>query len=135
MCGLYQQLLRSGHPQLPEAGLTLRMVSGPAGSSLQGNVFRWTPSESQGNSTNIVRVSVSDGVSVVTNSFVLLVEEVNQPPAFGALTNAVIPELVAYSQAILVTDADLPQQTLSLRLVTAPTGARLEGGNFVWPPR
>jgi hypothetical protein len=38
------------------------------------------------------------------------------------------------SQAILVTDADLPQQTLSLRLVTAPTGARLEGGNFVWPP-
>ena len=84
--------------------------------------------------TSSARRSVSDGVAAVTNSFILLVEEVNQPPAFGALTNAVIPELVAYSQAILVTDADLPQQTLSLRLVTAPTGARLEGGNSVWTP-
>ena len=130
----YQQILRATHPQLPESRLSFRWVSGPAGSLVEGGVFRWTPSELQGPSTNLIRVSVSDGVSVVTNSFVLLVEEVHQPPAFGALTNAVIPELVAYSQAILVTDADLPQQTLSLRLVTAPTEARLEGGNFVWTP-
>lgn len=130
----YQQALRATHPQLPESRLSFRWISGPGGSTVEGGVFRWTPGEAQGPSTNVVRVAVSDGTLAVTNAFTLLVEEVNQPPVFKGLTNAVIPEMVAYSQAMTVNDADIPQQTLNLRLVTAPDGARLVDGRFVWTP-
>jgi hypothetical protein len=130
----YQQLLRADHPQLPEDRLILRLVSGPAGSSLQGNVFRWTPSETQGPSTNGVLVSVSDGVTVVTNGFTLLVAEVNRVPVFAGLTNAVVPEGSTYAQGIRVSDPDLPVQMLNFRLVSGPAGARIVGTNFVWTP-
>jgi hypothetical protein len=131
---LYQQVLRAGHPQLPEAGLTLRLVSGPIGSSLQGNVFRWTPSESQGPSTNEVLVSVSDGVTTVNHVFTLLVEEINRVPVFAGLNNAVVSEGATYIQGIRVSDRDVPAQMLNLQLVSGPVGARIVGTNFVWTP-
>ena len=130
----YQQVLRASHPQLPESSLSFRLVSGPLGAVLEGAVFRWTPSESQGPSTNLVRVSVSDGVTVVTNGFTLLVEETNQAPVFAGLTNAVVAELVTYTQGIRVSDADLPAQMLNLRLVVGPAGAQIVGTNFIWTP-
>ena len=130
----YQQLLRAGHPQLSESSLSFRLVSGPIGALLEGAVFRWTPSESQGPSTNLVRVSVSDGVTAVTNGFTVLVEEANQAPIFAGLTNAVVAELVTYTQGIRVSDADLPAQTLNLRLVVGPAGAQIVGTNFIWTP-
>ena len=131
---LYQQVLRAGHPQLPEAGLTLRLVSGPIGSSLEGNVFRWTPSEIQGPSTNEVLVSVSDGVTTVTRVFTLLVEEINRVPVFAGLNNVVVPEGATYIQGIRVSDRDVPAQMLNLQLVSGPVGARIVGTNFVWTP-
>ena len=130
----YQQTLRATHPQLPESALTLRLVSGPDGSVLEGNVFGWTPGESQGPGNHPVRVSVSDGVTVVTNGFLLVVNEVNQLPVFAAPTNAVIPESVAYSQVLRALDPDLPAQTLTFRLVSAPSGARIAGDTFTWTP-
>jgi PAS domain S-box-containing protein len=79
----YQQVLKASHSQLPESSLSFRLESGPLGASLEGSVFRWTPSESQGPSSNLVRVSVSDGFTVVTNEFTLMVEEVNQAFQIG----------------------------------------------------
>jgi hypothetical protein len=77
---------------------------------------------------------VSDGVTAVTNGFTLLVEEANQAPIFAGLTNAVVAELVTYTQGIRVSDADLPAQTLNLRLVVGPAGAQIVGTNFIWTP-
>jgi hypothetical protein len=130
----YQQVLRAGHPQLPESSLSFRLVSGPVGALLEGAVFRWTPSESQGPSTNLVRMAVSDGVTVVTNGLTLVVDEANQAPVFAGLTNAVVSELVPYIQGIRVSDTDLPPQTLNLRWVSGPDGSQLVGTNFVWTP-
>ncbi len=130
----YQQVLRATHPVLPESALTLRWVSGPPGSVVEGTVFRWTPTEAQGPSTNLIRVAVSDGVTAETNTFTLVVQESNTAPVFRGLTNAVIAELSEYAQSIGVADDDLPAQTLSLRLVAGPVGARIVGTQFVWTP-
>ena len=130
----YQQVLKASHSQLPESSLSFRLESGPLGASLEGSVFRWTPSESQGPSSNLVRVSVSDGFTVVTDEFTLSVEEVNQAAVFAGLTPAVVSELARYTQGIQVSDPDLPAQTLNLRVVSGPAGAQIEGGNFVWTP-
>jgi VCBS repeat-containing protein len=130
----YRQVLKATHPQLPEAALLMRLVSGPSGAVLQGNALVWTPVEEQGPGTYPVRVSVSDGVNAVTNGFVLVVQEVNAPPVFAVPTNAVIPELVAYTQVLRYSDADLPAQSLNPRLVSGPVGARIVGDTFSWTP-
>ncbi|MFM8879516.1 MAG: Ig-like domain-containing protein [Verrucomicrobiota bacterium] len=130
----YRQVFRATHPQLPEAALVMRLISGPSGAVLQGNALVWTPVEEQGPGTYPVRVSVSDGVNAVTNGFVLVVQEVNAPPVFTVPTNAVIPELVASTQVLRYSDADLPVQSLNPRLVSGPVGARIVGDTFSWTP-
>jgi hypothetical protein len=70
---LYSQTLGATDADLPTQALTFALVSGPAGAVVEGGVFRWTPTEAQGPSTNEVRVSVTDGVAVTTASFLLTV--------------------------------------------------------------
>jgi hypothetical protein len=115
-------------------GRQVRWLSGPAGSGVTNNLFAWTPTEAQGPSTNEVRVAVTDGALTTTNGFVVVVTEVNAAPVFVGLTNAVVPELVGYTQTISVTDGDVPAQSLTLALVSGPAGAVLTNGVFAWTP-
>lgn len=131
----YQQALRASHPQLPESELSFRWVSGPVGARLDGNVVRWTPSESQGPSTNQVQVSVSDGVRVVTNAFTVVVLEVNTAPILEAVTNRTVKLPGSVNLTLRATDPDLPSQPLTYGLVAGPSGMTVSpAGVLNWTP-
>ncbi len=118
--------------------LTYALVSGPVGLTVGGTgAVAWTPTETQGPSTNTVLVQVTDnGVPPLsaTNSFTVIVREVNSAPAFVGLTNATVLELMLYAQKLTGGDADVPEQTLSFSLVSGPAGSGVTNGVFGWVP-
>jgi hypothetical protein len=75
----YTQNLLPKDDDVPVQALTVSLISGPGGLVVTNGVLAWTPTEAQGPSTNLIVVSVSDGVASVTNSFTVFVREVIDP--------------------------------------------------------
>ena len=120
---------------LPVIGLTVTT----------NGLISWTPDETNGPSTNIVTISVTDtnvaalvnrSISV-TNSFIIVVREVNTAPQF-ILTPAsqTIAPLTALVVTNAATDSDIPTNTLVYRLLNPPAGAAIDTNNGVitWTP-
>jgi hypothetical protein len=122
---------------VPQQSLSFVLESGPDGLQLSADGFlAWTPTEIQGQSTNRVRVRISDGVANVPLEFDIVVRELNQPPVW--VTPAVtrrVSEGVLLSFPVVATDADLPAQPLTYRVVSAPWGMTLSTNGVVsWRP-
>ncbi len=125
---------------LPANSLTFGLVSGPSGLTVSsGGLISWTPTETQGPSTNTVKVRVFDnglpGLSA-TNSFTITVSESNSPPVLPAQANRTIIELTAVTVTNTATDSDLPANTLTYSLLVAPTNAVINTntGVITWAP-
>src|SRR5204862_382186 len=125
----------------PGNTLTFGLVSAPTGMTVNGSsgVISWTPSEAQGPSTNVVSVSVTDnGVPALsaTNSFTVTVTEVNLAPVLSVPADQTIDEQTTLSVSASATDADLPANTLSFALVSAPLGMSINpaSGVISWTP-
>src|SRR5436189_25422 len=85
--------------------------------------INWTPSEAQGPSTNTITVVVTDnGVPALsaTNSFTVTVTEVNLAPVLSVPADQTIAEQTAQGVTASATDADLPANTLSCAVLSAP---------------
>jgi hypothetical protein len=122
---------------IPANVLSYALVNPPAGAVIDASgVITWTPSEAQGPSTNQIVTVVSDGMAWVTNAFVVVVTEVNQPPVFVATpTNCTIAELTLLTVTNSATDADIPANVLSYTLVNPPAGAVIDAsGVITWTP-
>jgi hypothetical protein len=126
-------------PDVPANGLTYVLLNPPTGTTISSNgVIAWTPSEAQGPSTNIITTVVTDDGTPplsATNSFTVVVTEVNSAPVLPSQANRTIA-----AQAVLVvtntaTDADLPANVLSYALVDAPGQAGIDtNGVITWTP-
>jgi hypothetical protein len=119
--------------------LSYSVLNPPAGLTISSNgVIGWTPSEAQGPSTNTVTTVVTDNglpPASATNSFVVVVNEINIPPVLPAQSDRTLTG----QQALLVTntasDADIPANSLSYQLTGAPTGAAIDtNGVITWTP-
>src|SRR5213075_3248907 len=126
---------------LPANTLSFGLVSAPTGVLLDANtgVLSWTPTEAQGPSTNLIKVKVTDNGAPplsATNSFTVVVNEVNSAPVLTVPADQAINELEALVLTDTATDADLPANTLSYGLVSAPTGVLLDANTGVlsWTP-
>jgi len=126
---------------LPANKLTFALVSAPNGVNLNtaSGVLTWTPTEAQGPSTNQITVKVTDdGVPPLsaTNSFKVMVNEVNTAPVLATVPDQTINELATLSVTNLATDVDIPANTLTFGLVSAPSGVNLNLSNGVltWIP-
>jgi len=128
------QSLGLADADLPAQVLTAALVQGPAGAALSGGALTWTPTAAQAFTTNTVRVSVSDGVGFVTNTFTVIVRGTNVPPRFAGATNTTINEMAGYTQALGAQDVDVPAQALSVALVSGPTGLVVTNGVLAWTP-
>ena len=109
--------------------LTHSLSDAPRGVTIDTNgVITWTPTEAQGPTTNLFVATVTDGITSVTNRFVVQVTEVNLPPVSSndafIVSNA---SLTITSPGLLVNDvdADLPANTLTTLLVSGPTNGML----------
>jgi hypothetical protein len=69
----YMQSLAPADEDVPMQPLTVSLVSGPTGLMVTNGFVVWTPTEVQGPSTNIIRVSVSDGDAHAFYQFSLVV--------------------------------------------------------------
>ncbi len=132
---------RAIDPDIPVNSLTFSLVSAPAGMTVDFNtgVLRWTPTETQGPSTNLITVQVTDNGSPplsVSNSFTVVVNEVNSAPVLTVPANQTINELTMLVLTNTATDADLPANTLSFSLLSAPAGMTLDPntGVLTWTP-
>src|SRR2546427_8149318 len=98
---------------LPANSLTFALVSSPAGMTINPatGAISWTPTEAQGPSTNVVSVSVTDNVVPalsVTNTFQVIVNEVNLAPVLTVPANQTINEQTTLSVSASAIDADIP---------------------------
>ncbi len=125
----------------PLQELTYSLVgTAPAGALLSpSGVFTWKPTEAQGPSTNtFVMVVTDDGIPPLstTQSFTIVVKEVNSPPYITPVGNKVTSVGSLLSFKVNATDPDWPAQTLTFSLAPdPPLGASITtGGDFSWTP-
>ena len=132
--GAAQQLTFTLGPEAP-LGATIT-----PGSLFSGALFLWTPTEEQGPATYEIPVIVTDNglpSLSVTQTFSVIVREVNSAPLLNALTNFSVREGEEITFLATALDPDLPSQTLSFSLgAGAPAGALMdaETGVFTWTP-
>lgn len=128
--------LRATDADLPPQRLTYQLLKGPAGLTVSTNGFlTWRPTEEQGPSTNRIRVMVDDGVEGTSQEFDIVVLEQNQPPILASIGTRRVTKGLQLSFQLKATDADLPAQPLTYRLVQGPTGLTVTtGGLLSWTP-
>src|SRR5205085_23911 len=120
--------------------MTWSLTAAPTGASIDASgVISWTPTESQGPSTNTFTVQVSDdGSPALTDSktFSVVVNEVNSAPVLTVPTDQTLDELTTLSVSASATDSDLPTNTLTFSLVSSPSGMTIgsSSGAISWTP-
>jgi hypothetical protein len=135
---LIAQLLATD-PDAAVQTLTYELVHGPAGAQLDAatGLLVWATGEAHGDSVNLITVRVCDNGSPQlcdTNSWIAFVRDVNLAPVFVPVP----PVAVNVGETLLVTnvvtDADLPVQTVTVTLepLTTPAGMRISLTNGLW---
>ena len=125
---------------VPANTLAYALENPPDGASVDTNgVIAWTPGEAQGTGTYTLKTIVADNGSpqlMATNSFTVTVSEVNQPPQFQPQPDRVLMAGQPLTLTCVASDADLPAQSLTLVLLSGPTGGDFDPGlgRFTWRP-
>jgi uncharacterized repeat protein (TIGR03806 family) len=128
---------------IPASNLTFSLgTNAPTGASIDSTngLFTWTPTEAQGPSTNVITVIVTDdGVPALSasQSFTVIVNEVNSAPELTAIADQVVDEGTTLSVTNSAVDLDIPANNLIFSLGTnAPAGASIDPANglFTWTP-
>lgn len=122
--------------------LTFSLDAGaPDGASIDPvtGVFTWTPTEVQGPGSYPITVRVTDnGEPPLSDAltFTVTVNEVNAAPTFGVIPGQAVDEAQLFEFTPMVSDSDLPPNTLAFELLTAPDGATIESatGTIRWTP-
>ena len=123
---------------IPALNLTYQLLNPPPGALIDGNgVITWTPTEAQGPSTNTITTVVTDSGNPplsATNSFTVVVNEVNVAPVLPGQTNRTLSGVATLVVTNTATDADIPANTLAY-VLTGPTNAVIDtNGVITWTP-
>jgi uncharacterized membrane-anchored protein len=126
----------------PGQRLTYSLGSAPSGARIDAasGVVTWTPGESDGGTTNVVTVIVTDngpGNLSASQSFQAVAIEVNSPPVMNPIADRTIKAGSPLSVNVSATDPDLPANALTYSLPQGgPAGASIDpvSGLFRWTP-
>ena len=127
----------------PDFGQTLTyiLVNTPVGVQIDNNgIITWTPSEAQGPGVyTVTTVATDNGFPALsaTNSFTVIVNEINVAPVLPAQPNRTLylPGSGALVVTNTATDADIPANTLTYQLVNGPSTASIDGNGIItWTP-
>ena len=142
-------------PDLPANPLTYSLfVTNGAGAqvanaSISGaGVISWTPTEAQGPSTNTFTIIVMDNNAAAfntkqffaTNSFTVVVNEVNNAPTLPGQTNRTILPLSSITITNTASDSNIPAATLTYTLTVTNAGGVVSdaaisaNGIITWTP-
>ena len=105
--------------------VTFAKVSGPASLTCSSaGLVQWTPAEADGPGTYTVTVrATDDGTPNLSTdkSWTVTVNEVNVAPSLNAISDQAVDEHALLSVTPSASDTDVPSQTLTYDLTTAPT--------------
>ena len=127
-------------PDLPANNLTYSLGAGaPQGASIDpiSGLFTWTPALGQGASTISVQVDDNGTPNLsAVQTFNITVEALNRAPQLAAIADQSVDEGTSFNLAVTATDEDLPAQTLTYGLGTAPSGMEIDAatGLIAWTP-
>jgi hypothetical protein len=124
---------------VPVQQLTYGLVDSPAGAVIDSNgVITWIPTEAQGPSTNTITTVVTDNGTPnlsSTNSFRVVVNEINTAPVLPPQTNQTLLGTATLVVTNTAVDSDIPANPLSYALLIAPGNAAIDGnGVITWTP-
>ena len=109
---------------LPVQALTYELLARPDGATIDGEgIIRWTPTLTQGPSTNRFRTKVTDNGSPArsaTNVFYVIVTEGNTAPNLYGRSSFTATNAGGVSETYAASDSDTPANTLSFSLVSGP---------------
>ena len=101
-------------------------------------IITWTPDQTQSPGTNAMTTVVTDnGVPPlsVTNSFNVIVREVNVAPSLGVISNQLVYELTLLTVTNAATEPNIHSITAGYGLIDPPAGAGIDpNGVFTWTP-
>lgn len=126
----------------PDAGdvLTYSLTTAPVGMTINPatGVVSWTPTNAQVGS-NVVTITVTDDDPVTplsaTQSFTIVVADVNDPPVIVSAAVTTATQGVPYAYDVNATDADVGD-VLTYSLTVAPAGMTINPANglIAWTP-
>ena len=123
--------------------ITYALTNSPAWASIDPltGVITLTPGEADGPGTNIIATLATDSgppSSTISNSFQVIVREVNRPPDFVYPTNGAvisIPATIPFTTDCVATDPDIPVNPLTFALVSGPPGLTVTTNGVIdWTP-
>jgi hypothetical protein len=123
----------------PPQVLTYSLALAPTNAVISTNgVITWAPTEAQGPDTYTFRTVVVDNASPsgsATNSFTVVVTEVNSAPTLTLPASQTINELAPWSANATAGDTDSPPNSLTFELVSGPSGLTVTAGGLIsWTP-
>ena len=120
------------------------LVNPPAGAAINASgVFTWTPSQNQSPGTNTITTVVTNANPydlinpnlTATNSFTVIVREVNVAPALPVNPTQTVSELTLLTVTNTATNANIHSTIVGYALVNPPAGAAIDAnGIFTWTP-
>jgi hypothetical protein len=125
---------------LPPLTLTYSLAGGIVGMAVTPatGVFTGTPPQTNSPSTNSVSVAVTDNGTPVlsaTNTFTVIVQEVNVPPTLPTITAQIVSALTQLTVTNAATNANIHSTISGYYLVNPPANLTVSaGGVITWTP-
>jgi len=115
--------------------VTILLLSGLTGMTLNNGVLTWIPTVTQLGGFNQVRLEATDGIGAGTQDFMITVTQtiVNQLPSINPIPDQTtkVGEQVSLKVTAIDPDGDL----LTYAVLTGPSGAEIRAdGSFLWTP-
>ncbi len=135
-----EQALWQYTPTVSGSGYTFGLSNAPTGMSVDTNsgMISWVPTETQGPSTNvnITYAVYQSGFAMAWTNFTVIVNEVNVAPVLYVPGTQTIYATTTLTVTNTATDQDIPTNSLTFAIVTAPSGVALdvETGVLTWTP-
>jgi hypothetical protein len=107
-------------------------------------VITWTPAQAQSPSTNLITTIVTNSnpydtvnpTLTATNTFTVIVKEVNQPPQLGSIGPQTLTLLQLFSISNSATEPNIHSTTTGYGLVSPPAGASISASGLItWTPQ
>ena len=134
----------ASEPNVHSTTFGYRLISPPSGAAIDANgIITWTPSQLQSPSTNVITTVVTNGNPydlvhpqlTATNSFTVIVREVNLAPVLPVQIDRVVDELTTLTVTNSATEPNIHSVTIGYRLINPPTGATIDANGIItWTP-
>ena len=120
------------------------LVNPPSGAAIDaGGIITWTPGQSQSPSTNTITTVVANAnpydlvnpLLTATNSFTVIVREVNVAPALSVIPTQTVDELMLLTVTNTASNANIHSTIAGYTLVNPPSGAAIDASGIItWTP-